>query len=1228
MSNINIIQNKIMELDGGEFQKLFDEYLYKRNGFSNIQTLGVQTGTNKPTKGTPDSYVLTPEGKYILINYGSVTSQSSKKIKSDILSCFNSSKLSLDKNKIKKIICGHCSTNLHIEQFEDIKNCINGVEIELIGIDTLSHDLALRYPYIAKDLLGISIDTNQFFEVEDFIKLYDSSGINAPLNYKFLYRSQEVASICESIEKNAVTFLFGPSGIGKTRLALEICRKYDKKMNVYCIRSNGNLLYEDIKYYIDSPGEYLIYLDDANMVSSLENVVSTLFSLGSEYKIKILISVRDYAKDRVFKIFSSFTNPELILIKKLKDNELKDILKTNLEIKNQQYLDKITEIANGNIRLAILAGVRAIDKGYLAIRNAEDIFSNYYEKIINDSKLNKEDILILFIITFAGPVMYNKNQLYVDLKEKYAKTANEGNIIDKLYSLELIDLFKNEIIKISDQSLGNYILYYVLLKKKWIKIDELISISFPKYKQKTVYALQTLQEIFYSNDSFQYIKESIINAWDKAPNTEEMEYLESFFQINPEKALYTIKKHIDNEQKSNFNLQNFDIEKHKNFNSIKTKEIEILGGYKYTDNFEDTIELILLYYSKRPDLVMDFYFVICNSLFDKYSYENNYKAEITLINKLWESTNNGNNYENSILYLYIAEYALKTEITYTEKIRNRNAYNLVTMYINYNKEIETLRHMIWKTLGVLRNNNDYRSKVNKILLENHFNGLDNINSVSYLQSDFNAINLYIINKNNLSFIDAMIFDKYKKYANEINAPQDERYSLSINNSEFRIYEILNYEDIYKFKEKNDKVLLIYKEISAYSLSDFKNMFKICNFLEKNISLHDHWSMMNGLEIMFNLLENNEKLYIDVITEYLNANTPFKLNGYQQVKKLLEYIGYEKTYKLLNTKDYPSKNIWLSLIWECISEKNITESITNDFKIFIINNLEKTNPIIPNIHMLSIYGKKDTELKTKVIKKLVSIPKLSYNFLENVFYDKEIDTIIDVFKDDIDALLKVYINAIKINNKIDYNGTLFKKIFIIKPIIWNEYIDIIKKDPFSNDYKQNVIEIIWNCDQWKECIDYAFKKLFNNSIMYFSVKTPAELLFNKTMNYDNMLRKKKWLLNKLHTNIDNIKLCKILIDIVITVMPDWKKEFILEFVNMNKKIDDFKKINLFPLYNSWSGSQIPLILNKIDFLKTIKDSLNGIDFLEHKKYLEDYCRRLVKYKKQVELQEYLENEDYS
>ena len=51
MGNVNTIQSKIMQLEGGAFQSLFDEYLNKYK-FTNIQTLGVQTATNKPTKGT------------------------------------------------------------------------------------------------------------------------------------------------------------------------------------------------------------------------------------------------------------------------------------------------------------------------------------------------------------------------------------------------------------------------------------------------------------------------------------------------------------------------------------------------------------------------------------------------------------------------------------------------------------------------------------------------------------------------------------------------------------------------------------------------------------------------------------------------------------------------------------------------------------------------------------------------------------------------------------------------------------------------------------------------------------------------------------------------------------------------------------------------------------------------------------------------------------------------
>ncbi len=710
MSNVNLIQSKITQLEGGAFQSLFDEYLYKKYKFTNIQTLGVQTATNKPTKGTPDSYVLTEDGMYILINYGSVKSQPADKIKADILSCFNTAKLSLEKDKIKKIICGHCSTNIHIEQFNSITKLLEGVEIELIGIDTLSHDLALIYPHIAKDQLGVEIDINQFFDIEDFVRVYDANGINAPIDCTFLHRKEEIDATCKSLKNNAVTVLTGPSGIGKTRLAIETCRTLDEKeYKVFCVRSNGNLLYEDIKFYIDNPGKYMLFLDDANTVASLDNVLQTLLTLPDEYEIKILITVREYARERVITTVSKYTKPEIIKIGRFTDEEIKDILKTDLGILNHNFLKKISEIANGNARLAFLAGIRSVDKGYQAIRNAEDIFKNYYDRILKEAILTKDDILMLFFITVAGPVRGKDNQLYNDLKKQYGATIRENETVEKLYSLELVDWFKNEITIISDQSLGNYILYYVLFEKRWVSTESLIAIAFPQYKNKAVYALSTLTDIFHSDDVTRYVKNSIISAWDNAPDEQNMEYLEAFHQVNPDKALCIIKKKIEQEKHVDFDMHSFDVDSKKNYHNISTLEIRIMGGFKYTELFDDSIELLMSYFEKRPDLIMDFYFVICEVLlYDEYSRNNKYKNEKKLMDRLWEATNEGENYNFSILYIHVAQYALNTSFSYTEEVKDHKAINYVRMTIGFNEEIALLRSKIWKTLGILRTTTEYR----------------------------------------------------------------------------------------------------------------------------------------------------------------------------------------------------------------------------------------------------------------------------------------------------------------------------------------------------------------------------------------------------------------------------------------------------------------------------------------------------------------------------------------
>lgn len=161
MSGINRIQKAILSLSGGAFQKLFDEYLYRKYKLTNIHPLGSHTGTDKTTRGTPDSFVKHEDGTFTLIMYGSVEADPFNKLKQDILSCLNKNKVKLEASEIKKIICAYASTNITPKQISDLENSIDGIEIDMIGLGTISHDLLTTYPIIARDHLNIPVDTGQ-----------------------------------------------------------------------------------------------------------------------------------------------------------------------------------------------------------------------------------------------------------------------------------------------------------------------------------------------------------------------------------------------------------------------------------------------------------------------------------------------------------------------------------------------------------------------------------------------------------------------------------------------------------------------------------------------------------------------------------------------------------------------------------------------------------------------------------------------------------------------------------------------------------------------------------------------------------------------------------------------------------------------------------------------------------------------------------------------------------
>lgn len=1231
MSYINQVQNKILELEGGAFQKLFDEYLYKRFGFNNIQTLGVQLGTNKSKKGVPDSYVQTENGKYILINYGTIQKNYVKKMIEDVLSNVNNETIPFGSAQISKIICGHASTNITIEDRVQIKEAAKDVEVELIGIDTLSHDLCLRYPHIAKSHLGISIDTNQFFDVEDFAEEYDSRKLNAPLKCEFHYRESLFNEICESIDENLVTILTGASGVGKTRLALEVCRKKKEEYTVYCILNNGNFLYEDIKYYIDKPGKYLLMLDDANFLERIGDILEQLFLKSKGYEIRILITVRDYASNAVISKVKRIVNPNpnIVRLEVFEKEEIRNILVENLGIKNIDYLDKISEIANGNARLAYLAGINALNKGYPSIRNAEDIFREYYGDVLSDTNLSQSDILVLFMITIAGNVREDKNPFYNDLKNRYGNTLNEKESVEKLYDLELIDWFKHKIKKISDQSLGNYILYRVLWEKKLINLEELISWSFPKYKNKVLYTLNTLISIFHSDDLMKEIVTSVISAWSSAPQEQFIEYLKAFHSINQEKSLAYIKDYIDQQQQNNFDLHQYNLESLDKTNRVTNIMVEVLGGFKYTDNFDLSIELLLMYFKKQPNLIEDFYSVINqNLLFDRYSYNYRFSKELFLLEKLWESTDEGANYNETILYIKIAKKALELEKTFMDKSIFNQSMCFVTLTLGFSDEIKELRNHIWCKIGVLKKNREYREIIKNVALKVYAKRLKDENAQYFLKSDFDAIISNYIDETNIDFYDAKILDKYETSFRQLGIKLSKNIPNPMVNPEFKMYKLLSCrENVFSSSEENKKcVENIGTEISSYSINDYKRMFILCNSLERKINKSKYWRLQAGLNMIFGLLEKDTDRYIEVLSVYFETDTPLSLTGDKQVIFLLNSIGYNKTYKLINKFNFSRKIEWLNHIWENINETEITQEIVQDYKKFLKSDWESKAECLPSIHRLFIYGSRDSEIKEFVIGNILESSELSEILLNKLYREEDINVLISIFGENIDKLNIIYVQAVEINPHIDYDGEIFAKIFLHKSSIWGEYVKAINNNQLPEEYVHNVINVIWKNKDWRKCIDYAYGVFAKNRRDYFG--TLVDLLFAKTEDEKISSRQKRWLSEKLKDTVKDIEQSKRIIGIIATVREDWKLEFILTFLELNKNIDDFKKINLFSKSESWSGSEIPIILEKIGFLESLKGQLKGIDYIEHKSYVVDLIRLLKEEIEEAELDDYNNgNDDY-
>lgn len=67
-----------------------------------------------------------------------------------------------------------------------------------------------------------------------------------------------------------------------------------------------------------------------------------------------------------------------------------------------------------------------------------------------------------------------------------------------LHRKEVISIFDDKAVKFENQNLRDYLLYYAFFKEKWLSPCDLICQAFPTYKNRVVFAFNTLVRLFNS----------------------------------------------------------------------------------------------------------------------------------------------------------------------------------------------------------------------------------------------------------------------------------------------------------------------------------------------------------------------------------------------------------------------------------------------------------------------------------------------------------------------------------------------------------------------------------------------------------------------------------------------------------------------------------------------------------------------------------------------------------
>lgn len=1213
MSKLNRIQNEIKQLEGGRFQNLCDVYLYRKRSWENIVSLGSMDGTDKTTRGIPDTYYFDNQSNgYILVMYGT-RKDATNKLETDIREAIEKSKV--NEKDIKEIICCHTSSNITVEKDKELRSLAASIKLSLIGIDTLSNDLLqFKYQDIVKDFLGIVESTEQVWNLEQFISVHDKSKTNAPLNTTYIDETHIVDELKDEINSHQITLLSGVPGAGKTRLAIEICKELPTNSNIICVKSNSMPVYQDIKDALDINRVNYLFLDDANTVTNFDAIVNLLRLEEYEQKLKIIMTVRDYALSGVINQIDSFKT-KVKRLSLMSDDQIEKLI-NDIIVLSPVYLRKIMKLSHNNPRIAVIAATMVKDKIFDSIENGKEILVSYYNQIIEENNLSSNEKISMFILSFKHKLNLTNKESLEDVL-KYFKIDFDSFLIalNQLHDKELCDIFQDKAVKVSDQSLSDFIIVDFISNKKIFKIKDFFINLYPTHEKEIVEMLVLVNNFNSSKEWIEYLTNEIKVIYNEIISDIDKErFLTQYGVIIPVESLAYVHEKIQVADNVEIQVSQKEFEEKKKNQGVNDPLISILCSLSNSERFKDAGILLMDYFRKKQDKIYEIFSAIKNNFDIEVRWDLYLEKRFSIMEIF--SVQETINESTALLIANISDEFLKfsaEKFTFNGKNGVFNRYTLVD-----GDYLIKLHKKIFDILSKVSNygNIEVNNYIDKLLLNYPVYEIKNGFSET-VSSDLVCIeNLFFKDLDKLNFRqEAIIFELHSQAKKlEIKPQPFFEYEPSSSQKVYKVFstsiwayqiEKFDFEKIQGLRKKS--LCEIFEKYSndLVWLFDILEKFQMDELLNK-------YELEDSLLLLYSALDMEDK--IKLLKALLNSNFAISRNNFD---RYMDELSFEEGKNILNTIEKEIDEGWyLSNFLTC---KNIGNREIEELVSFLdsIKNHEAVNCF--SIISFENYIKKEGSI-LEILKNKYSENKLSGSFfIPKYVSETGAEKIIDILG--YREIKEIYLNLLG-NENVDESGEFFKHLLKENDVnfIFLFLVELnVQRLNFNYNEYDIQLESIWESVIAEEAIrKYLDLLIQENRVFFVGVDSHLDTIFKA-----NIERSTEFIKAEIINTEDEDRLVN-LCNLSLEIFDDETLLNIFElFKGKEIDADFFEKLYLTMRTNSWSGSLVPLLDKEISFLNKLLDIFEGIKYISHSLVITTRIDSLKKQKQKELLSDYLE-----